>query len=142
MRLALVQLTEEAFQFIWSLHHLLLDGWSRPILLQEVFQTYNAFCAGREPHLRVSRPYGDYVAWLQKQDLSQAEQFWRQELKGFTTPTVLNVGQGHGGSSSKKESYAEEWMQLSAVETSALQGLAEQHHLSVNTFVQGHVLSC
>jgi amino acid adenylation domain-containing protein len=137
MRLSLLQLTEEAHHFVWSFHHLLLDGWSRSILLREVFQIYDAFCAGREPHPDVTRPYGDYIAWLQKQDLSQAEQFWRQTLKGFTTPAVLNVGQDRGSSSSKKESYAEERMRLSAVETSALQGLAERHHLSVNTLVQG-----
>jgi len=38
VRLTLIQLTKDAYQFIWSLHHLLLDGWSRPILLQEGFQ--------------------------------------------------------------------------------------------------------
>ena len=90
MRLTLLQLAEDTYQFVWSLHHLLLDGWSLPLLLQEVFQMYDAFRAGRELHLDVSRPYGDYIAWLQQQDLSQAEAFWRQTLKGFTTPTVLN----------------------------------------------------
>ena len=63
MRLTLIQLAEDAYQCVWSLHHLLLDGWSLPLLLQEVFQMYDAFCAGRELHLRVSRPYGDYIAW-------------------------------------------------------------------------------
>ena len=66
-RLTLIQLTKDVYQFVWSLHHLLLDGWSRPILLQEVFQIYDAFCAGRELHLEVSRRYGDYIAWLQRQ---------------------------------------------------------------------------
>src|SRR5207237_7332344 len=72
MRLTLVQLAEDTYQFVWSLHHLLLDGWSLPLLLQEVFQMYDAFCAGRELHLDVSRQYGDYIAWLQRQDLAQA----------------------------------------------------------------------
>ena len=45
-----------------------------------------------ELHLELGRPYGDYIAWLQRQDLSQAELFWRQTLKGFTTPTSLHVG--------------------------------------------------
>ena len=68
MRLALIRLAEDAYQFIWSFHHLLLDGWSLPLLLKEVFQFYEAFCAGRELQLD-SRPYGDYIAWLQQQDL-------------------------------------------------------------------------
>ena len=62
MRPTLVQLAEDTYQFVWSLHHLLLDGWSLPLFLQEVFQMYDAFCAGRELHLDVSRPYGDYIA--------------------------------------------------------------------------------
>jgi amino acid adenylation domain-containing protein len=137
MRMTLVQLAEDAYQFVWSLHHLLLDGWSLHILLQEVFQMYDAFCTGRELHLDASRPYGDYIAWLQQQDLSQAEAFWRQTLKGFTTPTALIGGQDHARSYSMKAGYAEQRMRLSATETAALQALAQQHHLSVNTLVQG-----
>jgi amino acid adenylation domain-containing protein len=136
-RLTLLQLAEDAYQFIWSLHHLLLDGWSLHLLLQEVFQIYDALCAGQELHLEVSRPYGDYIAWLQQQDLSKAEAFWWQTLKGFTTPTVLHVGQAHGSSSDKEVGYAEQQMQLSVAATAALQALAQQHRLSLNTLAQG-----
>jgi amino acid adenylation domain-containing protein len=137
MRPTLVQLAEDAYQFVWSLHHLLLDGWSLPLFLQEVFQMYDAFCARRELHLDVSRPYGDYIAWLQRQDLAQAEAFWRQTLKGFTAPTVLNIGQDHSSSSSKGAGYAEQTMWLSTAATSALRALAQQHQLTLNTLVQG-----
>src|SRR5262249_6098672 len=106
MRLTLLQEAEDTHRCVWSLHHLLLDGWSLPLLLQEVLQCYEAFRAGRELHLDVSRPYGDYIAWLQQQDLSQAETFWRRALSGFTAPTVLNVGQDHGNSGSKQEDCA------------------------------------
>jgi len=108
MRLALHQLSEDAYQFVWSLHHLVLDGWSRPILLREVFQMYDAGCVDRELRLEVGRPYGDYIAWLQRQDLSQAELFWRQTLKGFTTPTALHIGNASGSSSSKNAGHAEQ----------------------------------
>jgi len=137
MRLTLVQLAEDTYQFVWSLHHLLLDGWSLPLLLQEVFQMYDAYCAGRELHLEASRPYGDYIAWLQQQNLSQAEAFWRQTLKGFTTPTIVDFGRDHDSSFGMAEAYAEQQMRLSATATAALQALAQQHHLSMNTLVQG-----
>ena len=137
MRLTLVQLVEDTWQFIWSLHHLLLDGWSLHVLLQEVFQMYDACCAGRELLLEVRRPYGDYIAWLRQQALSQAEAFWRQTLEGFTTPIMVDFGWGHDSSFGKEEAYAEQQMQLSAAATGALQVLAQQHHLSMNTLVQG-----
>jgi amino acid adenylation domain-containing protein len=137
LRLTLIQLVEDVYHFVWSLHHLLLDGWSLHILLREVFQMYDALCAGRELRLDACRPYGDYITWLRQQDLSQAEQCWRQTLKGFTTPTVLNVGQERGSASSKKSGYAELQMRLSAAATAALRTLAQRHHLSLNTLVQG-----
>src|SRR5262249_12331124 len=75
-------------------------------------------------------------AWLQQQDLAQAEAFWRQTLKDFRTPTVLNVGQDHDSSSSKQEGYAQQQIRLSATVTAALQALARRHHLDMNTLVQ------
>jgi amino acid adenylation domain-containing protein len=137
MRLTLIQLTANAYHFIWSLHHLLLDGWSLSLLLKEVFQLYDALCAGRELHLEVYRPYRDYIAWLQQQDLSQEEVFWRQTLKGFTTPTALNVGRDHDSASSQESSYAEQQMWLAAATTATLHVLAQRYRLSVNTLVQG-----
>jgi amino acid adenylation domain-containing protein len=137
MRLTLLQLADDTYQCVWSLHHLLLDAWSLPLLLQEVSQFYEAFRANRELHLNVSRPYEDYIAWLQQQDLSQAEAFWRQTLKGFITPTVLPIEQDHGNSANQKGGYAQQQMRLSAAKTAALYAWAEQHHLSVNTLVQG-----
>ena len=91
MRLALIQSAEDAYYFILSRHHLLLDRWSVSIVFKEVFAFYEAFNRGQDLHLEPSLPYRDYIAWLREQDLSQAAMFWRQTLKGFTAPTVLGV---------------------------------------------------
>ncbi|HEY9895477.1 MAG TPA: condensation domain-containing protein, partial [Candidatus Sericytochromatia bacterium] len=87
MRLTLIQLTEATYHLIWSHHHLLLDGWSTQLIFKEVIAYYEAFCQGQQLSLERPRPYRDYIAWLQQQDLSQAEAFWREKLKGFTAPT-------------------------------------------------------
>jgi hypothetical protein len=47
MRLVLIQVDENVYQFIWSYHHLLLDGWSVSFVLKEVFDFYEAFCLGQ-----------------------------------------------------------------------------------------------
>ena len=72
-----------------SFHHLLLDAWSLQVLLRGVMFFYAGFCEGHEPKLEQVRPYRDYIAWLQQQDLGKAEVFWRQELQGFHTPANL-----------------------------------------------------
>jgi amino acid adenylation domain-containing protein len=137
MRLTLIQMAEDVYQLVWTHHHLLLDGWSLPLLLKEIFQFYDAFCAGRELHLAVSRPYGDYIAWLHQQDLAPAEVFWRQTLQGFTTPTALRIGSVGSITANEAAGYAEQQQRLSAPLTEALQTLARRHHLSLNSLVQG-----
>jgi len=81
MRLALIQEADDRFRFSWTHHHLLVDGWSMPLLLNEVFSIYESLNNGRVFHREPSRPYRDYIAWLQQQDLAKAEQFWRSYLK-------------------------------------------------------------
>jgi len=65
MRLSLFQLAENSYRFIWSYHHLLLDGWSYPQVLKEVLATYDALSRGQHPSLERRRPYRDYIACLQ-----------------------------------------------------------------------------
>ncbi len=146
MRLTLVQLSDTSYNFTWSHHHLLLDGWSVALIFKEVLACYKAFNNGEDVYLETIRPYRDYIVWLQQQNLSVAETFWRETLKGFTTPTSLWADQRVGKSLTPPEDeYAEQKIQLSAVTTAALQSVAQQHQLTLNTLVQGAwalLLSC
>ena len=136
MRLALIRLADDLYQFIWSQHHLLLDGWSLPLLLKEVFAYYDAFCRDQDLQLPCPRPYRDYIAWLSRQKLSEAESFWRRALKGFASPTPLVIdkdqGEVHEGSG-----YAQQKLSLSLSTTEALRSFARTHQLTLNTIVQG-----
>ncbi len=91
MRLHIVQLGESSYRLLWTFHHALLDGRSFPIVLREVFAAYTAFRDGMpgEPQLATRRPYYDYIEWLQTQDVAQAEQLFREKLKGFRAPTPI-----------------------------------------------------
>ncbi|MEG4855931.1 amino acid adenylation domain-containing protein [Microcoleus sp. K1-B6] len=134
IRIALAQLETDTFQFILSHHHLVLDGWSLAIVLEEVFAFYQAFSQGEELHLKRPRPYRDYIAWLHQQDLSAAESFWRQTLKGFAAPTAIARGNIFAGN--RLESSGEQQVIFSATATAALQSAARQHQLTLNTLVQ------
>ncbi|MGB8507259.1 MAG: condensation domain-containing protein, partial [Pyrinomonadaceae bacterium] len=93
MRLIIVRMKEDEYQVVWSHHHLLMDGWSVPIIFNEVVAYYTAYNQGRELQLDVPRPYRDYIAWLKRQDMKRAQAFWREQLRGFTAPTPLGEGQ-------------------------------------------------
>ncbi|HEV2855402.1 MAG TPA: amino acid adenylation domain-containing protein [Thermoanaerobaculia bacterium] len=131
MRVTLVRTAEEEHRLIWSFHHLLLDGWSLPLVLKDVFLLYEAALRGQDVDLPPVRPYRDYILWLQKQDMGRAEAFWRETLAGFRAPTP--IGTDLGGEST----YARHFERLSPELTAALQELARRNQLTVSTLLQG-----
>ena len=137
--LILIKRAYDFHQLVWNVHHALLDGWSTAIVVQEVFQFYEAIRQGQELELPVPTPYRNYIAWLQRQDRASAEAFWRQTLAGFSTPTVLQVGRPQTeGSPLGAEMEAHSYLrQLSSQTTTALQTLCRQHRITLNTLVQG-----
>ena len=137
MRLTLVRLSEQRHQLIWNHHHLLLDGWCLPLLLKDVFALYEGLRQGVAVQLPPSRPYKDYIGWLQQQDLGQAESYWREKLKGFTAPTELGLERSGAASGFEEKEYSEQRLKLSEAATSGLQQLARGQQLTLNTIVQG-----
>jgi NRPS condensation-like uncharacterized protein len=136
MRLSLIRLGDDCYEFIWSKHHLIMDGWSVPVVLKEFVQIYEAFAKGQDISLEPSRPFRDYINWLQQQDIAKTEAFWRQALEEVKAPTSLKNLEIDYRSESQ-ERYDEEQIKLSAATTGALQSLAKQHQLTLNTIVQG-----
>lgn len=133
IRCAIFETGQDLYQFVWSHHHILLDGWCLPIILNEVFTYYDAYSRGQELHLEMTRPYRDYIIWLKQQDLSRAEAFWRRTLKGFTAPTVL-LPNYHSKTSPHEICSLE--IHLSERTTASLQQLSRKHQLTLNTLVQ------
>ena len=102
-RLALLRVGEDVHQLVWSIHHVVIDGWCLSLLLHEVLDIYEAIRRGSEPEPRPSRPFRDYVAWLQHRDEKRAESYWRQALSGVTAPTPLGLeGLASSGRSSRE----------------------------------------
>ncbi len=137
MRFALIKLADDLHQFVWSKHHLLMDGWSIARIIEEVLTVYEALSNGQEPALRKPRPYKDYIAWLQKQDMSAAESFWRRTLKGFSSALPLPMAESVNPSSTREVSDHELSICLSAHTTAALQSFAREQGLSLNTLMLG-----
>jgi amino acid adenylation domain-containing protein/non-ribosomal peptide synthase protein (TIGR01720 family) len=144
MRCALIRLESNKHQFIWSHHHLLMDGWCNGILLTEVFTLYKAFCQGQNVTLPPPTPYGNYILWLQQQNPEQAESYWRKQLQDFTAPTVLDIGDwGHFDKLSASlgtgdwEEVDERKSSVNSQQTEQLQNFVRQHRLTLNTLVQG-----
>ncbi len=140
MRLTLVRTGEREHHLLWTVHHLLLDGWGHARLVAEVFRLYEALAAGEEPQLPPARSYRDFIAWLQRQDEREAETFWRQALEGFGAPTPLPLDGVHRDPTAT--GFGEARLLLSPELSAALRDRARSDRLTLGTLVQGAWALC
>ncbi|MEH2155518.1 amino acid adenylation domain-containing protein [Nostoc sp.] len=136
MRCTLIRLSDQTYKFLWNHHHILLDGWCLPIIYKEVLTFYTAYYQGESCYLPSPRPYQDYILWLQQQDLSVAEMFWRRTLEGFTAPTPLMVDRPQNDHSGVQPIYQEQELHLSRATTKELQSFGLQYGLTLSTLIQ------
>jgi amino acid adenylation domain-containing protein/non-ribosomal peptide synthase protein (TIGR01720 family) len=118
---------------VWSHQHILLDGWSLPIVFGEVMEIYRARVRGEAPSLRPAGPFRDYIAWLRRQDRERAESFWRHELQGLSEPFLLGREPAPGAAETESRL---EVLTLPAGLTEALRGLARDNGLTLSAVVQ------
>jgi len=137
--LRLIRVGEARYWFMMSNHHILIDAWCRSLLMNDFFELYTALGEGREAQLATPPRYRDYIAWLQRQNLNAARQWWQQNLQGFerTTPIpsdrpFLREHAGHSGGMVVGDCYT----RLDARDGAQLRELAQAHQLTVNTFAQ------
>ncbi len=133
LRVCLLRRSPEHHLLIVSYHHLLLDGWSMPIVLGELLELYAALRQGEQAKLPAVRPYRDYLAWLKRQDRDAAQAFWRARLAGLTEPSRLELPRPAAGAAGA----GEHDVVIAAELAGRLQGFAQSQHVTVNTLVQG-----
>jgi amino acid adenylation domain-containing protein/non-ribosomal peptide synthase protein (TIGR01720 family)/FkbM family methyltransferase len=95
VRLSVLRLNNDTHEFIWSHHHILMDGWCAGVLIREFFQLYDNLIQGTHPVLKRIYPYAGYIAWLGKRDKEISLQYWHKYLEGYDTasgvPTLSTV---------------------------------------------------
>ena len=117
---------------VWSFHHLLLDGWSMPLVLGELFSRYQALLKGESLEAGAAPSYRDYVAWLHGRDRNADERYWRERLAGWAAPTPI-PGDGDTG----REGQGHHHAALDPDTTAALESLARRSRITLNTVMQG-----
>ncbi|UUY07405.1 amino acid adenylation domain-containing protein [Pseudomonas sp. J452] len=128
LRLALIQRGVGDFVLVWTLHHLLLDGWSNGLLFAEVLTLYHG---DRLP--APSSQFRDYIGWLDGQDAAAEQAFWREQLAPLDGATRIAgclpcraPGQGH----------ARHPLPLDASTEQQIRSFAQRQGLTLNTLVQ------
>jgi natural product biosynthesis luciferase-like monooxygenase protein len=126
-RLRLLRFGDSEYRFVWTLHHIVADGRSCQIVLDEVF----ALAGGGVDELPAAVPSRRYIEWLATRDGAADAEFWRARLAGLTAPTRLTGDRAPDGAG---RGSAE--VRLSADQTRQLRDAARRHGVTLNNLVQ------
>nr|QEO74583.1 condensation domain-containing protein [uncultured bacterium] len=135
VRIAVARLSATSHRFVWTFHHALLDGWSMPVLLGEVFAAHAARANGEAPRLAAPFAFRDHVAWLAARDAGAAEAYWRGALRGVRAATPLVVD--HPADPRVAPGGGEVETRLPHATTERLRTLARENRLTLGTVVAG-----
>ena len=127
LRLAVFHVAEEQYRFVFSCHHIILDGWSGPLLDRELWLHYEAAVNGTHVELPRPRPFRDYIGWLRRQDRVAAEKFWRETFAGFESGGWLTRSAGNSRGSHVSDSRGEQEVSLSGATSAALKSVSYTH---------------
>ncbi|QIS03832.1 amino acid adenylation domain-containing protein [Nocardia brasiliensis] len=130
LRLTLVPMTERRSELILTAHHVLLDGWSLPLLLRDLLSHYGS--DGDRPALPQPPAYKEFLKWWQRRDANAARQAWMDELDGVTEPTLL----AHNDSGADDAGVAQVVVPVSADTAAGLHRRASELGVTLNTVVQ------
>ncbi|MEU9609745.1 amino acid adenylation domain-containing protein [Streptomyces sp. NPDC048057] len=131
MRFTLIDLGDGRCRLVWTSHHILLDGWSTPLVTGELFELYAG--RGDASALEPVRPFADYLAWLSTRVRAASEQVWRRVLGGVEPCLLAGTGEGQPAPSLPEQYAATASYDL----TQGLEALARRLGVTVNTVLQG-----
>ncbi|MGM9515096.1 amino acid adenylation domain-containing protein [Roseateles sp. DB2] len=123
----LVRHSATQHSLLLMVHHLLIDGWSSPVLLRDLFTAYRADAC---PLPALPRPYAEVVGQLARRELSESRAWWRQAVQGLP-PTLLCEGRPAQGA------VVEHSLQLDQPLSEALRQALRQRGLTLHVLMQG-----
>ncbi|MDX1578140.1 MAG: LLM class flavin-dependent oxidoreductase, partial [Gemmatimonadota bacterium] len=135
-RLLLVRLAPDAYRLLWSFHHLMMDGRSTAIVLEELFEILET--RARDAASRPAPPpYERYLTALAARDGTGDEAYWRETLAGFTSPTAVPGSLGPSARPAPPGRAPERHeLRLSRADTEDLRALAAKVGVGLNAVVQ------
>ncbi|MEV0433564.1 amino acid adenylation domain-containing protein [Nocardia sp. NPDC050413] len=159
LRATLIRLPGDTHRLVLNTHHLVIDGWSTPIVLREVLATYHG------DELPPAARYSDYLTWLGTRDREAVRAAWAQRLSGLETATLVGdsttdaahssrehdnqhqpisppsspatAEEGGPAAASREREFRQWQVALPISLATALAGLGRRRGLTMNTLVQG-----
>jgi amino acid adenylation domain-containing protein/non-ribosomal peptide synthase protein (TIGR01720 family) len=137
MRLCLIRLDEDRYRMLWTFHHILFDGWSMQVLIEEFLNTYEHLISGQSLPGTEEDQYGDYIRYLECRDKDAEEYYWRNYLQGISHGTLLPFIRTTRERTKGRGEYGSLSLRLDGAIAARIQGYAQSQRLTVNTLMQG-----
>jgi amino acid adenylation domain-containing protein len=136
IRVHLFKIGDDLFEMAWTHPHILLDGWSGAILMDEFAQLYAAALRGTEDPLPPAGDLDAYLAALATRDRDSASTYWRGLLSGYDTLATLPRAAPHAAWANTRPRPAEHRFRIGEAETAALGALASRHGVTLGIVLQ------
>ena len=133
MRLTVLRLEDDTYEFIWSHHHILMDGWCVGILIKEFFLIYYSLLQDKPPALNKVYSYAGYINWLDKIDKVNSLQYWRNYLAEYDTITGIPKLSGTAG---RDKTIRRRVFSVEGPVRHAIRTLCGELAITENTFIQ------
>lgn len=135
MRLVVLQTGSRDYVFIWSHHHILMDGWCMGIVIRDFRKIYSDVAGGRKPRLPDVKPYSQYIRWLDGLDKEAAARYWREYLAGYERLAGLPQKEGYIPGAQPYQLHSEQLI-IPRERLQKMQAVARRHGATLNTFLQ------
>jgi iturin family lipopeptide synthetase B len=134
MRVAVLRTAQSEYEFTWSFHHILMDGWCVGILIAEYLEIYTGYLENRSFVLPAVKPYRTYIQWLENRDKKESENYWANYLGDYEEMASIpgkKTGEGFSGYINQRVAVT-----LDKGKTLSLNQLAARNRVTVNTVIQ------
>ena len=136
-RMTLLRLEPDLYEFIWSFHLLVMDGWSMQVMLKDLLTLYHLIRTGQPAKLDPPLRYQEFIKWQQRQPQADAEAYWRTTLTGFTSPTPLVFDRTPADAATERPNFKEKRLLFDEPTSNSIRTFGLQHRLTLNTLLLG-----
>ncbi|WP_244290021.1 amino acid adenylation domain-containing protein [Flavobacterium resistens] len=142
MRLQVLNIGDDQYEFIWSRHHILTDGWCMSILINDFYQILNSVSQKEPLNLPKPLPYANYIQWLDKVNTNDSMEYWKGYLRNYSQVAEIPFKTLSTENPIYKES--KEILKIEGDLYQRLNSICSQIGVTQNTFMQsiwGYLLS-
>ncbi|WP_418124438.1 amino acid adenylation domain-containing protein [Chryseobacterium sp. PTM-20240506] len=136
MRLVIVELPDGYYEFIWSHHHIIMDGWCLSILINDFSAILSSLEHGTEINLPETKKYSSYIEWLREVDDQETMKYWESYLSGVNVPAVIPFERDRASANEPKIIVSNK-IKIEGDSFKGIEKLCKNIGITINTYIQG-----